>query len=282
MTALDDALKCAARIGPVIPCHPGDKLPRTKHGFYDASTDPGVIARWWMRWPDSWIGAPTGEALGAVILDIDRKGGVDGFDTLDDLGFGVLPDTPMVHTASGGLHLYFKIPPGGLRNTNGKRGRGIGPGLDWRGTGGYVILPSVSSGYHWDPHQNIDTVPLAEVPAALLPRVPVREAPAKPVRPETGLSPYAAKALDDACRKIAGAPSGEQEATLNGEAFSIGTLAGAGAIPHSFAFQALVWAAGRMPSYDSRRPWIASELNRKVSRAFNDGVNQPRRSAAHG
>lgn len=280
MTALNDTLEYAARGWPVFPCRPGDKHPRTPKGFHDASIDPTVIKRWWMRWPDSWVGAPTGEALGAVILDIDVKDpAAFGFDTLDDLGFGILPDTPMVHTTSGGLHLYFKIPRGGLRNTNGKRGRGIGPGLDWRGTGGYVILASVGSGYEWDAHQNLDTVPFAEVPAALLPREPEQVSHAKPVRPETGLSPYAAKALDDACRRIAGAPCGEQEATLNGECFSIGTLAGTGAIPHSFAFQALVWAASKMPSYDSRRPWIGSELNRKVARAFNDGTRQPRRAS---
>jgi hypothetical protein len=45
------------------------------------------------------------------------------------------------------------------------------------------------------------------------------------------LSPYAAEAaLDSACYVIIGAPNGEQECTLVAECFSIGTLAGAGAI----------------------------------------------------
>src|SRR4051812_39651034 len=144
---LDAADLLAKRGWPVFPCHPGNKRPRTLNGFHDASTDPAVIAGWWTLWPDSWIGTPTGEPIGAVVLDIDvKRPEANGYDTLDDLGFGILPDTPMAHTASGGLHLYFQIPPGGLRNTNGKRGRGIGPGLDWRGTGGYVILPSPGSG----------------------------------------------------------------------------------------------------------------------------------------
>ena len=183
-------------------------------------------------------------------------------------------------TGSGGLHVYLAIPPGGIRDTTGNRGKGIGPGLDWRGTGGYVIVPP-SAGYRWEPHWNFQTVGLAEVPPVLLPHEPERIAPAKPVRPETGLSPYAAKALDGACCCIAAAPFGEQEATLNGECFSIGTLAGAGAIPHELAFRTLLWAASKMPSYDPRRPWNDSEITSKVVRAFNDGVRQPR-SAVNG
>ena len=286
MNNRETALSYAARGWLVFPCHPDPgpdhKRPYSKNGFHDASADPSVITEWWSRWPQALIGVPTGEAIGAVVLDIDvKRPEANGYDTLDDLGFGILPDTPMVHTTSGGLHCYFKIPPGGLRNTNGKRGRGIGPGLDWRGTGGYVIVPSPDSGYSWDPHQNFDTVKLAEVPSGLLPREPERVAPAKPVRPEVGIGPYAEKAILTACQRIEKAPPGEQEATLNGESFSIGTLAGAGAIPADFARRALIYAACRMPSYDRRRPWIGSELERKVDRAFRDGMRQPR-SAANG
>src|SRR3954471_617174 len=182
----------------------------------------------------------------------------------------------MVHTASGGLHLYLAIPPGGLRNTGGARGRGIGPGLDWRGNGGYVIAPSPGSGYRWDPHWNLSTIALAEVPPALLPREPEGVASTKPVRPATGLSPYAEAALDSACRRIITAPAGEQEATFNGECFAIGTLAGAGAIPAEFARRALAWAAHQMPSHDRRRPWIGSEVDRKVERALAEGMRRPR------
>jgi hypothetical protein len=90
------------------------------------------------------------------------------------------------------------------------------------------------------------------------------------------LSPYAEGALDRACRAIIGAPDGEQETTLNGEAFSIGTLAGAGAIPADFARRTLIWAAQRMPDFDCRHPWRTAEIVRKVNRAFEDGVRHPR------
>jgi hypothetical protein len=49
---------------------------------------------------------PTGEATGFVVLDIDvKRPDANGFDTLAELGRAILRNTPMVHTASGGLHV---------------------------------------------------------------------------------------------------------------------------------------------------------------------------------
>jgi hypothetical protein len=247
------------------------------HGFHDASSDPPVITDWWHRWPTALVGVPTGRPIGAIVLDVDvKRADAFGYDTLEELGFSILPETPMAHTASGGLHLYFQPPTNReVRNTEGARGRGIGPGLDWRGEGGYVILPSPGSGYAWDPHWNFETVELANAPAALLPRDVERPA-AEPVKPATGLSPYAEGALDSACRRIIAAPGGEQEGTLNGECFAIGTLVGAGAMPSDFAHRALVWAARQMRDHDPRRPWSARELELKVARALGHGISQPR------
>jgi hypothetical protein len=262
---------------PRFPCAP-DKRPLTEHGLHDATTDTAIIAAWRARWPAALVGVPTGQAIGAVVLDVDiKRPEANGYDTLDDLGFGILPNTPMVHTSSGGLHLYLALPVEPIRNTQGSRGRGIGPGLDWRGEGGYVIVPSPGGGYSWDLHWNLGTVPLAEVPEALLPREPARVEVVEPaVKPTTGLSPYAEAALDSACRRIISAPAGEQEATLNGEAFAIGTLAGAGAVPADFARRALAWAALRIPNHDPRRPWRPREIEIKVARAFNEGLRHPR------
>jgi Bifunctional DNA primase/polymerase, N-terminal len=181
---------CGWRVFPCIPHGPRRKQPLTPNGFQDASADPSVIADWWHRWPDALIGVATGPAGGFVVLDVDIKfRDRNGFDTLDALGFAVLPETPMVHTASGGLHLYFRLPDNlEIRNTQGAEGRGIGPGLDWRGRGGYVIVPPPGSGYEWDRHCNLDTTALAPVPTALLPREPQRQSLARPIRPSTGLS----------------------------------------------------------------------------------------------
>ena len=280
MTPLEAALRYAARGWPVLPCQwqgEGRKRPLTNHGLKDATADMAILTAFWTRWPEALIGVPTGEAIGYVVLDIDRKeGGPDGLATLGKIDCPILPLTPTVHTASGGMHLYFIRPEGGLRNTNGARGRGIGPGLDWRGDGGYVILPSPGSGYAWNGRLNFKSYPPVPVPEALLPREREPETrpqkPERPVRREIGLSRYAEAALDKAARAIIGAPGGEQEATLNAECFSIGTLAGAGGIPAGFAKKVLVWAARQMRDHDPNRPWRTGEIEFKVARAFADGM----------
>jgi hypothetical protein len=280
LTPLEGALDYAAHGWPVFPWRPDGKSPLTEHGFHDASRDPETIRAWWRRSPRALIGAPTGPASGFVLLDVDIKHPpVSGFDTLDELGFAVLPATPIVHTPSGGVHLYFAAPDVEIRNTDGMRTRwSVGPGLDWRGWGSGAKLPTPGSGYRWDPHITIWSTPLAPVPMALLPRErePERSVSARPALQCEGLSAYAEGALDSACRKILGAPAGEQRATINAEAFAIGTLAGAGGIPEGFARATLRWAVSQVRSYDPRRPWRPRELEELVDRAVVDGLRQPR------
>jgi hypothetical protein len=276
MSALDAALEYATRGWPVFPCG-ARKKPCTDHGFQNATTNEQQIREWWTRWPHALIGVPTGELIGCVVLDIDTKDGVNGFRTLDEIDCLIRPATPTTLTRSGGAHLYFVRPEGGLRNTNGERGKGIGPGLDWRGDGGYVIVPAAGSGYKWD-YWNFETCRPIPVPEHLLPKptiIPKTERPGRPVQRVAGLSRYAEAALDRAARAIIGAPKGEQEATLNGEAFSIGTLAGAGGVPTDFACKVLLWAASQMPNYKPA-PWRPREIEYKVNRAFADGMRHPR------
>jgi hypothetical protein len=74
-------------------------------------------------------------------LDIDRGTGERiGERSLAALGFGhLLTDTrqPRVRTPSGGLHLLFAHPGEGTGTTAGR----LGPKIDTRGDGGYVIGP---------------------------------------------------------------------------------------------------------------------------------------------
>ena len=281
MTPLDTALLYAARHWPVFPCRaaePGRKRPLCPHGFHDATTDRDLIAAWWTTWPEALIGVPTGDASGVVVLDIDVKDpAANGFDTLDDLGHAILPDTPTAHTASGGLHVYFLNPARELRCSAGL----IGPGLDVRAAGGYVIAPSPGSGYLWDPIANPQTVAFAPAPEWLWPHRPSRPPISGRAEPVTGLSPYAEAAIESACRAIATAGPGRQEITLNAECFSIGAAAGAGLIPQDIALRALPQAAARMPDHDPALPWRPEEIETKVRRAFKHGVARPR-EARHG
>jgi putative DNA primase/helicase len=141
---LDAALELATKSIPVFPCRSKDegkrkaKEPYTKHGFKDASTDPEQIREWWRRWPDAFIGMPTGETSGVWVLDIDVKR-ENGFDTLAGLEaeHGKLPDTLTATTRSGGEHRYFRMPPGADIGSR----AGIAPGIDIRANRGYVITP---------------------------------------------------------------------------------------------------------------------------------------------
>jgi Bifunctional DNA primase/polymerase, N-terminal len=259
---------------PVFPCRenePRRKRPYTGRGFHDASRDPAIIRAWWRQWPNALIGMPTGRVSGRWVLDIDvKRPEANGFDTIEDLG-RVLPAARMVHTASGGLHVYFNAGERELRNSVGL----IGPGLDVRGCGGYVILPSPGSGYSWDPVYGVDS-PLALAPDWLWPPKPSR--PPLPLGSIStgGLSRYGEVAIDAACNAIVRAGPGQQEATLNSECFSIGTLAGAGALPADIALKALLRAGNAMPDHDAAWPWRPEEIDLKVRRAFSAGQSSPR------
>lgn len=122
---------------PVFPVR-GDKRPLVKWKA-GASSDAGQIRSWWQRWPLAMIAMPTGARSGVVVLDVDRKNGVDGLANLRAAGIDPFALTPIVvETPSGGLHFYFRADgEGRLRNSAGL----LAPGIDIRGDGGMVILP---------------------------------------------------------------------------------------------------------------------------------------------
>jgi Bifunctional DNA primase/polymerase, N-terminal/Primase C terminal 1 (PriCT-1) len=125
---------------PIFPCKDENKSPYTTNGFYDATTDPEQIAKWWKRWPNALTGMPTGAAGGRWVLDIDpRHGGLESLAALEREHAPLPKAAPRVRTRSGGWHIYLELPADGtqIRNSAGK----IAPGIDVRGEGGYVITP---------------------------------------------------------------------------------------------------------------------------------------------
>jgi putative DNA primase/helicase len=117
------------------------------------------------------------------VLDVDEATG--GWESLDALQttHDPLPATPAVITGNLGVHLYFRHPSGRVPNSAGK----LGPGLDVRGDGGYVVAPPSlhRSGrrYAWDAEWRPDRVPLAEVPSWLAALVAAPAAPTGPAAP---------------------------------------------------------------------------------------------------
>ena len=253
-----------------------DKRPLTSHGRNDATIDLDVVTSYWRRHPKALVGVATGRESGLVVLDIDVRDDYSGFDALEELG-RLLPHTPIAHSPSGGVHLWFGHPGGYVKTIAGKLGRG----LDIRGDGGSIIAPP-GPGRYWDPACGFDTAML-RMPEWMIIRDEPPSAAIGMSPPQSGgqaLSRYGEAALDSAVDAIRHAPAGQQEETLNREAFAIGGLVAGGSIPAGLAADALRWAAGQMPSYDPRRPWKPGDLTRKVEAALVAGMRHPRKPAA--
>ncbi|MBI4499331.1 MAG: bifunctional DNA primase/polymerase [Chloroflexi bacterium] len=109
------------------------------HGFKAATTDKAIIAGWWTACPQANVAVATGAVSGLVVLDIDpAHGGMDSLMAWIDR-YGPLRETLSVATGGGGWHLYFEHPGPGvvIPSTAGR----LGPGLDVRADGGYVVAP---------------------------------------------------------------------------------------------------------------------------------------------
>lgn len=141
---LTHALRYAELGYPVFPCLPNGKIPLTKHGLNDATTDAEQIEKWWKENPSANIGLVT---QGLFVVDID---GSDNYWPHDankelELSVGITSTTPR-----GGRHHIFRQPAGvNWRNTASK----IAPNVDTRANGGYIVVaPSVIGGkpYCWD------------------------------------------------------------------------------------------------------------------------------------
>ena len=162
------ALAYAKRGIPVFPCEPGGKRPLTRSGFWEATDDERVVRAWWMRWPRANVGVPTGKRSGLLVLDVDPDDG--GAEALAELEHtkGILPDTTRASTGGGGIHVYFRYPGSagdGERDEVRNSASWVGPGLDVRGEGGYVLVPPsrTAASYGWS-----GSSPLAPAPDWLL------------------------------------------------------------------------------------------------------------------
>lgn len=123
------------------PCRGGCGLPG--HGVYDSSTDPAVVRALFAATPRATgygiaCGRPPHHLIG---IDLDTKHGDDPVTALERLGrehHFTLPPTVTVLTPSGGRHLWLTGPPDVVVPNSASR---LAPGIDIRGTGGYLVGP---------------------------------------------------------------------------------------------------------------------------------------------
>lgn len=127
---------------------------------------PSEVRAHWAKWPLANIGMATGRLAGVVVLDCDS-----GEARSLAMGNGGLDETPAVWTGKpGGIHYWLKHPGTEVRNFVAGRKQRY-PGLDFRGDGGYVLLPpsvhrNQNATYKWN--ANTVGMKLAEVPPWLM------------------------------------------------------------------------------------------------------------------
>jgi hypothetical protein len=156
---IDAVLSLAAQGWRLLPCQERSKKPQIAKWPERASMDPKKISAWARKYLRCNWALATGPGSGVWVLDID---GDEGKETLAKLieqhGDWVLTRT--AHTGSG-CHQYFKWPGSDLVIRNNVKK--LGPGLDVRGDGGYVIIPpSVHPNglsYEWDNDYEVATAP---------------------------------------------------------------------------------------------------------------------------
>jgi len=164
-------------------------------------------------------------------------------------------------------HVHFaRNPAVEIGNSVGKYG--LGPGLDVRGQGGYVPLPSDGSPYRWDELLNPATVALFPAPAWLGHRTRTRRGPHYSGRLDPAII------LDEACRNIRGAGAGERHDVLNREVFRVAALVHRGDIFPSEAEGKLRAAIRDMVSRTRGDP---SKTARDFADAWRDGMRRARR-----
>lgn len=277
-------IEAALALGaPVFPLQ-ADKRPMPgSRGFKDATLDPARIRAMFAHPLACFVGMPTGPVSGVVVVDVDVGEGKDGREWLD-ANWHRLPDTRIVYTPSGGLHLYFRQPEGvRVPNSQAPNWR-VARGVDVRGDGGYVGCAGAAPG--GQPYLAADdATPPAEVPEWLLPLMAERQADPAPVTPAPrrpcpteGGTPYGLRALEGECEAIRTAGFGSQEGALNAAGLKIGALVAGGELQEGLAKSELRAAARGMPSQPGRAPWAPGEPENKVLRAFADGQRKPRQA----
>lgn len=259
----------------VFPLVVNGKTPVTSRGYKDATTDDKRIHEMWQRCRSANIGIATG-ASGLVVIDIDVKHGINGWKAFDDCleRLGELPGpTRMASTPSGGGHLFFRAPEGvEIRNSAGK----LGPGLDVRARGGYVVAPPSiidSRAYRWDITESVKVLPDAWAKAMA---VPVRKAPEGrlPVARHTNRCTrrYCVVANERACKDLRSTPLGGRNEAILRYGTSMGGLIHTGGITEQEIIDGMDWACGH---WDIRERDIRKDLD-TVRRAIEWGRQHPR------
>ncbi len=210
--------------------HPIGEL--APHGSKNATTSAPVLRAFWQHSPLANVGMATGIASGVTVLDVDGDKG--GYETLARLEgeHSQIAHTQRVVTASG-EHIYLKYPVVHLRNTASV----LGPGLDVRCCGGYVVTVGAvhwtGVPYQWREGHDPNSAPIADCPTWMLELLIEKPVAPRPVsRPYTRSASsnvrYVERAVESELAELAASANGTRNNRLNVAAFNLGQFVGAG------------------------------------------------------
>jgi hypothetical protein len=186
-------------------------------GFLDASHDHAVIRDWWRREPKANIGLRTGG--GHFVLDLDDAAAVSWF--ANSCGrHGCTPRTLTART-SRGFHVFFACSAE-VPNSAGR----VAPGVDVRGTGGYVVgAGSVHpSGFVYSIARDL---PIAEAPQWLVDLAMPDERPAPPPPPydfKNSAPRVVVAKMEGLTRALSNCPEGNRNSLCNWAGYSMRQL----------------------------------------------------------
>ncbi|HWV49270.1 MAG TPA: bifunctional DNA primase/polymerase, partial [Microbacterium sp.] len=264
------ALALASAGIPVFPCAPGGKAPAGRgRGFLEATTDLEQVGAWWRARPRANIGMPTGWRSGVVVVDVDVHGPADGYAGMRRArGAGLIDGWMLlVGTPSGGTHAYYPAVPG-LRQSSWQAAKA---GVDFRGDGGYVIVPpsTITAGGVTRPYvirhpghgesSPVDSVRLRDL---LAPRPVSRPDSASVVAGRTDVS------------RLAAWVANRQEGARNSGVFWAACRMAENGMNPTDAFDVLAAAAARI-GLDARE--VATTVRSAYRTAQRAGSEQPRR-----
>lgn len=142
-----DGSVCLCVAGPS--CRDPGKHPACSGGASSATTEAARVREFWRRFSARWVAPGVGVATGAglVVIDVDARH--TGDETWSRLLEGRAKVDTVTSLTGGGLHVWWSA----ARRIPSSVGR-LGPGVDVRGEGGYVVAPPTlhASGrrYRWE------------------------------------------------------------------------------------------------------------------------------------
>ena len=140
----------------IIPIAVDTKKPLTKwKEFQSRQATEEEVTEWFTRWPKALMAVVTGDVSDIYVVDMDNP---EAEQKADEYGF----ISPVQVRTPHGSHRYFKHPGDGQwrgpQSGSGSNGT-VWPqvdGLDWRGDGGYALLPTSDSPYKWNITEGFD------------------------------------------------------------------------------------------------------------------------------